>query len=272
MTIKIALCGATGRVGQKFIQHFSKSNYTTIKLSVIAVKEKDNEYFKLYDEFKPLFEKLKVVTAEQKLENFSEDFDVFIDFSITSSAVKRAQECSQINKPFVTGTTGFTKNDLDTLLTYAQVIPIVIAQNFTWGINYIFSMLKNTSKLIPKNFFVELYESHTPQKVDAPSGTAKRIIEILQTGKYFKNVYINSFNLPLTPDDLQVLVSRTSLNINKHKIIIRGPFEEITITHQTFSREVYIEPALKTAILSLSLRPGLYYFENINEHLANITL
>ncbi len=272
MTTKIALCGAMGKVGRVFLQYFSKIQHKSVELSLIIIKNRDSEYKQFCDEFKSLFDKLKVLTSEQELKRFKDDFDVVIDFSTPISALKRAGECCSVGKPFITGTTGFSKSDLDNLINYAQTIPVIIAQNFTWGINYIFSVLKNTAKLIPENFFVEVYESHSPGKVDSPSGTAKRIIEILQTGKFFNNVYINSFNLPLTPQDLQVLVSRNSQNVNQHKVVIRGPFEEVTISHQTFSREVYIEPALKTAILSSKLKPGLYYFENITEHLREISL
>lgn len=272
MVTKVALCGATGKVGYKFLQYFSKAISKKVCLSLIIVKEKDYSYNQIAEEFKSLFSNLTVVTSEQKLEEFKNIFDVLLDFSSPSATVERAEECSRLGKPVVSGTTGFTTDDLYKLIEFAQTIPVIIAQNFCWGINFIFHLLKNAAKLIPENFFVEVYESHGPQKVDAPGGTAKRLIEILKDGKFFKNVYINNFSIPLSPQDLQVLVSRNSERVNQHTITIRGPFEEVAITHRAFSRWVYIEPALKTAIFSLSLKPGLYYFENISEQLNNIIL
>ncbi len=180
MGVRLGFCGAFGKVGIKFLEYFSQSSNENVVLNAYKIiKEKNDEYQKVGNQYKSLFNNIKVITEGDKLEKFKDSFDVILDFSTPSATVRRALECSELLKPFVTGTTGFSSNDLQKLIEYAQTIPIIIAQNFTWGINFIFSILKNYTEIIPENYFVEVYESHGPQKVDAPSGTAKRIIEIL---------------------------------------------------------------------------------------------
>ncbi|MFN7181999.1 MAG: dihydrodipicolinate reductase C-terminal domain-containing protein [Planctomycetota bacterium] len=272
MTLKLGLSGALGKVGLKFLEFFSQKSYKNIELTLILIKEKNNKYFTIHEQYRKLFDNIKVVMKDEKLLEFKDDFDVILDFSVPQACVDRAFEVSQLGKPFITGTTGLSNSQISELVEYAQTTPIIMAQNFSWGINFIFSILKTYTNIIPYNYFVELYESHGPQKQDAPGGTAKRIIEILKSEKLFKNIFINNFNIPLTPQDLQVFVSRNSLNTNEHRIIIKGPYEELIIQHKSFSREVYIENALKACIYSLSLKPGLYYFENINEYISQIKL
>src|SRR6476619_2618854 len=106
--------------------------------------------------------------------------DVAIDFSQANSIDENCRAASQHGKPLVVGTTGHSQHQRKTIETTAHSVPIVLASNFSVGVNVLFWLTQKAAELLGADFNPEIVETHHKMKKDAPSGTAKTLAEILK--------------------------------------------------------------------------------------------
>jgi 4-hydroxy-tetrahydrodipicolinate reductase len=221
--LRIGLVGAKGRMGK----------------AVAAAVEKD-----------PSLTITAALARGNSLEPMLDDCDVVIDFSVADAteAVCRASVGKQ--KPLVLGTTGHNATQNESIAAAARKIPIVFAANFSIGVNALFALTRRAAELLGGEFDAEVIEMHHRTKKDAPSGTAKRLVEILS--------HARAHDQPVSAQSI-----RAGDIVGEHTILFAGPGERLELTHRAASRETFAVGALRAARWVIEQPPGLYTMENV---------
>lgn len=183
------------------------------------------------------------ITSSDNLEEviFRDKPDVVIDFSNPKSALKNAIVFSKYRVNIVIGTTGFSPYELKKIFILSRKYKngIVYAPNITLGVN-VLMLLTNLSASLLSNYDFQITEVHHKNKMDSPSGTAKKIACEIQSG--FKNNGINTSDF-----DIPINSVRAGGVIGKHEVMIVGEEDKIEISHESFSRKAFAQGAIKAA-------------------------
>ncbi len=179
-----------------------------------------------------------------------EGCDVVIDFSAADATAEVCEKCAQHRKPLVLGTTGQNNAQKESVAAAARVIPIVFAANFSVGVNTLFALTRRAAQLLGSDFDLNVIEMHHRTKKDAPSGTAKRLLEILQEVRG-------------PSGEIAAQSIRAGDIVGEHTVILAGPGERLELTHRASSRETFAVGALGAARWALGQPSGLYNMENV---------
>jgi 4-hydroxy-tetrahydrodipicolinate reductase len=165
----------------------------------------------------------------------------------------------------VIGTTGFTKGQKDKLeKLIVSKVPAVISPNFAIGINFMLRILQ-IFKELPKDYDINIMETHHSLKKDAPSGTAKELANVIAEIKGYKKwIHGRRGISPRSSEDLEILSSRIGGIPGIHKVSVAGPYEMLNVEHIAFSRNVFAQGALYAAQwLMKQNNPGIYTLNNL---------
>jgi len=177
--------------------------------------------------------------------------DVLIEFTAPDVTITHVQLAQQLGKPIVIGTTGLSDAQRATLQTAAKSIPIVFSPNMSLGVNVLFELTQLAAERLGLSFDVEVIESHHRQKKDAPSGTAKRLIEVLAAARR------------QPANAIPVHAVRAGDIVGDHTVVLAGPSERLELTHRAQSREVFARGALRAAQFVAQQKPGLYDMSHV---------
>ena len=133
-------------------------------------------------EVNPQLELIAALDRDDSLASVIERTDVLVEFAHHSATVSLASTAAEHGKALVIGTTGHTEEEKQAISAAAKKIPVVFAPNFSVGVNLLFHLARIASQTLDESFDREIIEMHHRHKLDAPSGTAKRLAEILATG------------------------------------------------------------------------------------------
>jgi 4-hydroxy-tetrahydrodipicolinate reductase len=176
------------------------------------------------------------------------DCDVAIDFSNANAIDGICAAASKSRKALVVGTTGHSAEQRQLIEKTAKSLPIVLASNFSVGVNALFALTSRAAEILGSEFKPEIVETHHTQKKDAPSGTAKTLGEILnQAGK--SNVPIQSV--------------REGDVVGEHTVTFVGPSERLELAHRAGSREIFARGALRAAHWIFGKPAGLYSMQDV---------
>jgi 4-hydroxy-tetrahydrodipicolinate reductase len=179
-----------------------------------------------------------------------ENCEVVIDFSTAEATEAVCHACVKHRKPLVLGTTGQTAAQNDSITDAAFLVPIVFAANFSVGVNVLFALTRRATELLGKDFDLDVVEMHHRTKKDAPSGTAKRLVEILREVRGGEGL-------------IQAQSIRAGDIVGEHTVIMAGAGERLELTHRAASRETFAVGALRAARWAITQPPGLYRMENV---------
>jgi len=174
--------------------------------------------------------------------------DVAIDFSQANSIDEVCHAALQHAKPLVIGTTGHSHQQRKTIEETAHSVSIVLASNFSVGVNVLFWLTQKAAELLGSDFNPEIVETHHKMKKDAPSGTAKTLAEILKG--------VRSSEIPIQS-------IREGDVVGEHTVIFKGPGESLELTHRAADRGVFARGALRAAKWIVDKRPGLYSMQDV---------
>lgn len=177
--------------------------------------------------------------------------DVVIEFTTPEATLAHVELARELRKPIVIGTTGLSTAHVETLKTAARSIPIVYSPNMSVGVNVLCELVQLAAQRLGLSYDVEVVEAHHHQKKDAPSGTAKRLAEVLAAAR----------KQP-TPS-IPVHALRAGDIVGDHTVILAGPAERLELTHRAHSREVFARGALKAAQFVIRQPPGLYDMSDV---------
>ena len=174
--------------------------------------------------------------------------DVAIDFSQADSIDGICRAALLHNKSLVIGTTGHSQQQRKTIEETTKSVPIVLASNFSVGVNVLFWLTRKAAELLGSDFTPEIVETHHKMKKDAPSGTAKTLAEIL---KAMRN------------SEIPVRSIREGNVVGEHTVIFSGPTERLELTHRAASRDIFALGALRAAKWIINKPPGLYSMQDV---------
>lgn len=194
--------------------------------------------------------------------------DVVVDFSHSSATTAICQACLGGGKPLVSGTTGHSKEERASLERAAKSLPIVLSPNFSVGVNALFWLTRKAAELLGSDFDLEIAETHHRLKKDAPSGTARRLAEILcQVRKldYAKNVSHGREGMigERSAGEIGVHSIRGGDVVGDHTVTFAGRGERLELVHKASSRETFAVGALRAARWIVGRPPGFYSMEDV---------
>lgn len=232
--IKLAVCGAAGRMGSRIISLAKLDKAIIVK---IALERPD---------FSKEAAQIEGIKITQDTDKFSE-VDCVIDFSQPAATLEHLRKCVSLKKPMVIGTTGFSEQEVKLIKEASKAIPIVFSPNMSIGVNTVFKVLKDLASAL-KGYKVKIIEAHHTHKKDAPSGTAKKLAEIIEGACGSKVSEIQSI--------------REGEIVGDHKIVFDGDFDTITLKHCAKSRDIFASGALAAAKWVVRKEKGLFSMED----------
>ena len=194
--------------------------------------------------------------------------DAVIDFTHATSTVSIAEACANASKPLVIGTTGHDEADRQKIAEIAKRIPIVFAPNFSVGVNTLFWLTRKATEILGTDFDLEVVEMHHRLKKDSPSGTARRLAEILAEVReldYTKDVRHGREGMvgERTPTEIGMHAIRGGDVVGDHTVIFANVGERVELTHKASSRDTFAKGALRAAQWALHQKPGLYDMQDV---------
>lgn len=170
--------------------------------------------------------------------------DCFIDFTTPDATIAHLSQLVAFKKCAVIGTTGLTGAQIKQIEEAGRTIPIVFSPNMSLGVQVLFSVARICAKDL-QGYSVKVSEAHHMHKKDAPSGTAKKIAEI-----------INKEGFAITNDDIQSV--REGEIIGDHKIVFESDVDTLVISHSAKTRDIFAKGALRAAKWIVAQKKGLY--------------
>lgn len=264
LPIRIAISGASGRMGNKLIHAVIKSQ--ELILSVVLCRK--GSHLSGIDVGELIqFNKLGIIINDD-LDKIQNDFDVFIDFTTPLASMIYLDFCLNKRKKMVLGTTGFNTEQKQKILTASQDIAIVHATNFSVGINVMLELLKQTTKTIGKESDIEIIDIHHRYKVDAPSGTALTIGQVIadvlklnltECSTYSRQGYIGKRK----NHSIGFSTIRAGDIAGEHKVIFANNGERLEITHKVSNQYPFVKGAINAAIWIFHRKNGLFNFTDV---------
>lgn len=190
--------------------------------------------------------------------------DVVIDFSRPEALPEIASYVRRTGTPLLSGTTGYTPEQLRQLESLGASAPVLWSANFSLGVAVLVRALREVSGVLKPDFDVELTETHHNQKEDAPSGTAKLLIEAIDPARELRPVYGREGNTgKRSKREIGVHALRGGTVAGTHSVHFFGPDEELEFTHRAASRQIFVNGALHMARLLPGKPNGVYDLQKI---------
>ncbi len=194
--------------------------------------------------------------------------EVAVDFSSVEATKDVCEACLRNKTPLVIGTTGHSAAQRRFIETTAKSLPVVFAPNFSVGVNTLFWLARKAAELLGPEFDLEIVEMHHRLKKDAPSGTARKLAEILSEVRQLdakKNVVYGREGM--TGERPKSQIGMHSLRggdaVGDHQVIFAGLGERLALTHRASSRKTFARGALRAARWIVGKHPGLYSMEDV---------
>lgn len=193
---------------------------------------------------------------------------VAIHFSLPEGTMKHLAWSRDHGYPALIGTTGLTTDQLSRIQAAARQTPILLTPNTSRGVNVLFWLARQATRLLGPDYDIEIVEMHHHHKKDAPSGTARRLADIVlnqRQGTYESNVrhgregYVGE--RPGTEVGLHAL--RGGDVIGEHTVILAGPNERVELNHRAGSRELFASGALQAATWLSRQTPDFYTMDDL---------
>ncbi len=193
--------------------------------------------------------------------------DVVVDFSTHTATADIAGLCARHKKAMVIGTTGHTNAERNEVMKFKTKIPMVWTANFSTGVNTLFWLTRKAAEILGPDFDLEIIEMHHHMKMDAPSGTAKTLAEILaEVRKQRLDKVARHGRLGIgerAPGEIGVHSLRGGDVVGDHTVIFAANGERIELTHKASSRDAFANGALRAALWVVKQKPGLYDMQDV---------
>ena len=255
--INIGISGAAGRMGRMLVQATAETEETQL---TAAFEHPSNELLGVDAGTLAGAGELGVRITDQF---DAELFDVLIEFTSPDATMEHVRLCVKSNKAIIIGTTGLTDSEQQELQDAGESIRIVAAPNMSIGINLCLKLLETTAKVLGSSVDIEVIEAHHRAKVDAPSGTALKMGEVIaksldrtldEHGVFARHGYTG----PRARDTIGFASVRAGDIVGDHTVMFAAEGERIEITHRSNSRMTYAAGALRAAQWLVKKPAGLY--------------
>jgi 4-hydroxy-tetrahydrodipicolinate reductase len=260
---RIAISGATGRMGRMLIEAVLADPQTQLGAALDIASSP--MIGKDAGEFMGQTTGVKIsADAQQALKNS----DVLIDFTRPAATLEYLVACEQHGVRAVIGTTGFDAAGIQAIHAFGQRHSAVFAPNMSVGVNITIKLLEAAGKYLADGFDIEVIEAHHRHKVDAPSGTALKLGEVVAAaaGRSLQDVarYAREGHTgERDPKEIGFSVIRGGDIVGDHTVLFAGTGERIEITHKSSSRATYAQGALRAAKFLMQKNNGVYDMQDV---------
>jgi len=261
---KIAVTGAAGRMGRALIEACHAAEGVTL---TAAIQRPGSSIIGADAGELAGVGKLGVPVVDS-LEKVLGDFDVLIDFTRPEPTLANIALCRKAGKRMVIGTTGFTDAQKAELRAAGAAMPMVFAPNFSVGVNLCLKLLDQAARVLGDDFDVEIIEAHHRHKVDAPSGTALRMGEVVANslGRDLKQVAVygrEGLTGERDPKTIGFATVRAGDVVGDHTVLFAAMGERVEITHKASSRMTFAKGAVRAAQWLAAKPAGLYDMQDV---------
>jgi len=261
---KIAISGASGRMGLNLIKACSQNDSAIFSA---AIERAGSESLGVdAGEIAGIGKQGVFVVSELATE--LDKFDVIIDFTRPDACIEKLDECVRNKKAMVVGTTGFTDTQKDKISEAAKIIPVVFAPNMGIGVNVTLKLLELAAKAIGHSVDIEVIEAHHKHKVDAPSGTALIMGEVVAEamGKKLDDCAVYARE-GITGEREGGTIGFSTIRagdiVGEHTVMFADEGERIEITHKATSRMTFATGAVRAACWVSAQSAGLYDMQDV---------
>jgi len=256
--LQIAVAGATGRMGQMLVEAVSAA--PDLQLSG-ALDRADSPAIGL--DAAAFAGQLTGTRITADLRLGLTGANVLIDFTRPEGTLAHLQICRQLGVNAVIGTTGFSEAQKAEIAAIAKDIAIVMAPNMSVGVNVTLKLLEMAAKALSTGYDIEIIEAHHRHKVDAPSGTALKMGEVIADalGRNLKDCAVyarEGVTGERDPSSIGFATIRGGDIVGDHTVLFAGTGERIEITHKSSSRATYAQGSLRAARFLVGQRQGLF--------------
>ena len=190
--------------------------------------------------------------------------DVVIDFSRPEALGEVASYVRRTGTPLLSGVTGYTPDQLRALESLGTAAPVLWSANYSLGVAVLARALRVVAPVLRESFDIEVTETHHNQKADAPSGTAKLLVEAVDPQHTLRPVYGREGNCGRREkDEIGIHALRGGTVAGTHTVHFFGPDEELEFTHRAASRQIFVNGALHMARLLPGKPSGVYDLQNL---------
>ncbi len=198
-----------------------------------------------------------------ELESSEKIADIIMDFSNPSLTDTVVAYSARTGTPLLSGTTNMTPEQHEALARLAQSVPVIWASNYSLGINLFMHILPQVKAVLP-DWDIEITETHHNKKVDAPSGTAKSLADVLDPDGEYERVYGRGGNCgERTKREIGMHALRGGTVTGEHRVDFFGNDEVFEITHKAGSRQILVDGAIAAARKLAESEAGLYTMESL---------
>lgn len=259
--VRLCVAGAAGRMGNAIISEATAKGH-----QIVGAIEAPNSptVGKSLQELN-ISNSDTIIQSADNLKQAVADADVYISFTVPTADLMNIPAVADLGKRIILGTTGFTPDENRKIVaSMSGKVPAVFSPNYSVGVNILFK-LAEALNAFPAGFDFSLSEIHHTGKKDAPSGTAKKLEQILsQVRGYDKTVYGRQGISPRQSTELESVALRAGGVPGIHDIIVAGPNEMMRIEHIAFSRNVFAQGAVLAADwISKQNEPKIYSMADV---------
>jgi 4-hydroxy-tetrahydrodipicolinate reductase len=194
--------------------------------------------------------------------------DVLIDFTVPEATMLHAHKCYENQMSIVIGTTGLSVSQEKELLFLSKKIPIVYSANFSIGVTLLSSLVSNATKILGKEWDVEILEMHHKHKIDAPSGTALMLGKSASDARDqilsdIKSISRDGIVGKRNSEEIGFAVLRGGDVVGEHSVLFCNEGERIELVHKASNRSIFASGALRAAYWAAKAKPGLYSLSDV---------
>ena len=256
--LHIAVAGASGRMGRMLIEAVRGSGDMVLAgaLDIAASPA-------LGQDASAFLGAASGVAITADLRTGLADAQVLIDFTRPEGTLAHLAACKELGVKAVIGTTGFSEAQKAQIAEYAKANAIVLAPNMSVGVNVVLKVLEVAARALKEGYDIEIIEAHHRHKVDAPSGTALKMGEVVAAavGRDLKDCAVyarEGITGERDPSSIGFATVRGGDIVGDHTVLFAGTGERVEIRHQATSRANFAQGSLRAARFLASRATGLY--------------
>jgi 4-hydroxy-tetrahydrodipicolinate reductase len=239
--LRIAVAGASGRMGQMLIEAVEAADDCTLSGTLDLGRD-----------------------IRQGLAGAQ----ILIDFTRPEGTLEHLAVCRELGVKAVIGTTGFTEAQKAQIAEHAKHVAVMMSPNMSVGVNVVLGLLDKATRALDQGYDIEVIEAHHRRKVDAPSGTALKMGEVIAhaLGRELADCAVyarEGVTGPRAPSTIGFATIRGGDIIGDHTVMYCGDHERIEITHKSSSRAIYAHGALRASRFLATKANGLYGMDHV---------
>lgn len=260
--IKVAIAGCGGRMGRVLLEGVAQSDDLMLHAAL------EHAGSALLGQDASAFGGTRGVAITADIEAALQGADVLVDFTRPEGTMLHLDVCRKLGVNLVVGTTGLDAQQKARLGAAGQDIGIVFAPNMSVGVNLVFKLLETASRVLSHGYDIEIIEAHHRHKVDAPSGTALGMGEVVARtlGRDLEQCAVygrEGVTGERDPSTIGFATVRGGDIVGDHTVLYAGIGERIEITHKASSRATFALGALRAARFLQENKAGLYDMQDV---------